>query len=192
MPRNVALALLILLTNVAVGQDWDISTLMESLSVVTAPTTSFVEKRYSSLLEQPLIITGELEYHAPDTLVRRMLTPKLETFIIAGKHVTIQRPRQKDRYLPLSAAPALDGLAQALRSVLAGDLSDLQSAYTTQLSGAENCWELHLTPKDVKVFNELTELVIRGQQQQLNSFTALEPDGDRVVIMLSVSTDATE
>ncbi len=170
--------------------EWNLSLLMQSLAAKPASRVGFVETRHSDLLEQPLQITGELEYRPPATLIRRIVSPRPETFIIEDRHVTIERPRQNDRYLPLSAAPALEGLAQALRGVLGGNQAMLEEVFTLQLGGNAVDWQLQLTPDDADVSEEIAQLTIHGTDSELHSFEMVEPDGDRAVVVLQVLVDA--
>lgn len=171
---------------------WNLPMLMGSLAAQAASHVGFVETRHSDLLEQPLLITGELEYRPPDILIRRIISPRPETFIIQDKHVTIERPRQNDRYLPLSAAPALEGLAQALRGVLGGRQALLEQAFALQLTGKAACWQLQLTPNDASVSEEIAQLTIYGKHGELRSFDIVEPDGDRAVVLLQDLIDNAE
>lgn len=172
--------------------EWSLSLLMQSLAANSASHVGFVETRHSDLLEQPLQITGELEYRPPATLIRRIISPRSEIFIIEDKHVTIERPRQNDRYLPLSAAPALQGLAQALRGVLGGNQVMLEGAFDLQLSGNAAGWQLQLTPNDSDVSEEIAQLTIHGTDGELRSFEIVEPDSDRAVVVLQALVDADE
>lgn len=181
---------LMLWTSALLAQAWNIEVLMQSLIDSASPRVGFVETRYSALLDEPLKVVGELEYKPPNTLIRRTLTPRQETFTIEDSHLTISRGRQEDRYLPLSAAPILKGLAIALRSVLSGDLTTLQAHFSLEISGNESCWSLQLKPLDSKVANEISILTIYGEYTQLRSFIINEPDGDRSEVVLDIIKDA--
>ncbi len=199
MPTLMLAIAMLLLTGSAAGAEldeadsmaWDLAVLSQALAGNAEHAVAFIETRHSGLLDKPIIITGELEYQPPDTLVRRILTPRPETFIIDDQHVTITRPRQKDRYLPLATAGALRGLATALRGILSGDLASLENTFAINLSGRADDWQLQLYPSEAELREEIIRLRIQGQQGRLSSFTLFEPDGDRAeVIVKAISDDA--
>src|SRR4051812_39978205 len=53
----------------------DADALLKSLARPAPAVTAFVEVRYSRLLEQPLVVKGQLEYHEDGTLVRAVKDP---------------------------------------------------------------------------------------------------------------------
>jgi hypothetical protein len=56
---------------------FDVAQLMGDLAKLKGGKAKFVEKKYISLLDKPLISTGEMNFTAPDRLEKRTLTPKV-------------------------------------------------------------------------------------------------------------------
>ena len=91
----------------------DADTLLKSLAHPAPATTPFVEVRYSKLLEQPIVVKGQLEYLEEGVLVRSVDTPFKERTEIRGETVNVQREGKSPRRFSLKRAPEL-------RSMLGG------------------------------------------------------------------------
>ena len=65
---------------------------MRELAAAPKTAIAFTETRYSSLLKEPLVTTGELRFSPPDTLERRIDKPFAERYVIEGDRMTIERP----------------------------------------------------------------------------------------------------
>ena len=56
---------------------FDVGQLMTDLAKNKGGKAKFTEKKYISLLDKPVVSSGEMSYTAPDRLEKRTLTPKV-------------------------------------------------------------------------------------------------------------------
>ena len=107
----------------------------------------FTEQRFVHGLEGPLDARGTLSFEAPDKLVRRTLSPRVETMAVEGNTLTLSRGG-RNRTLTLDSMPELLGLVEAMRGTLTGDGTTLQRYFRSAVSGSAGSWTLDLTPID--------------------------------------------
>jgi len=69
----------------------DSAALISSLKRTAPATIEFAEARFSSLLREPLIVSGELAYGGPRDFERRVTQPYRETTAIRGDSVSVDR-----------------------------------------------------------------------------------------------------
>ncbi len=83
---------------------------------------AFTEARYSKLLRQPLVVSGELTYLGAASLDRRVTSPYGETTTIRGNTVRIEREGQAARSFALERVPQLEGFLTAFGHCLPATL----------------------------------------------------------------------
>ena len=74
---------------------FDVGQLMNELAKHKGGKAKFVEKKTISLLDKPVVSTGEMSYIAPGYLEKRTLTPKPEILILDKDMLSIERDKQK-------------------------------------------------------------------------------------------------
>jgi outer membrane lipoprotein-sorting protein len=116
--------LVVVLSAPSYAADWDLDQLMHGLAQTRSGHARFVEKKSIAILEQPVESSGDLLYTAPDRLEKRTLKPKLETMVVNGDNLQIERGRQKIQ-LQLQTYPELAAFIDSIRGTLAGDRKDL-------------------------------------------------------------------
>src|SRR3954467_2281577 len=90
--RQLSFAMLLLAPAISFAA-LDADTLLKSLAKPAPAVTPFVEVRYSKLLEQPIVVKGQLEYHEDGTLVRAVKDPFQERTEIKGETVRSEERR---------------------------------------------------------------------------------------------------
>jgi len=136
MPRGPLLTLLMLLAVVpAMAKEWQLEDLMEILSRNRAQSTTFIERRYLSVLNKPLESFGELSFVPPGHLEKRTLKPKAESVIVDGDVLTVARPNQNALHYRLQEHPEIAAFVESIRGTLAGDQTALEKVYRLVLSG---------------------------------------------------------
>ena len=90
--------------------DPDVDTLLARLARPAPDSTSFVEVRYSSLLDKPIVVSGHLEHREDGALVRRVESPYQEVTELRGENVSVERAGSKPRHFSLDRAPELRGM----------------------------------------------------------------------------------
>src|SRR3989304_386209 len=114
--------------------EWDIDQLMRGLAQIRSDHASFVEKKFISMLDQPVESSGELFYTAPGRLEKRTLKPKPESMILDQGTLVIERGRQVHR-LQSQDYPELAAFIDSIRGTLAGGRKALERNYRLSLDG---------------------------------------------------------
>lgn len=136
------------------------------------------------MLDQPLVLAGELGWLGGDKLERRVDTPQRETSTIADGEVTQQREGRAARTFSLKRAPQLQVLVDSFVALLGGDASRLDRAFTLEHTGDETQWTLTLTPRDAKVAGTVASIAIDGRGHEARCMRMQEADGDLSVDLL--------
>lgn len=164
---------------------WDITQLMYSLSRVESARARFTEKKYMSILSEPLTTSGFLEFHAPDRLEKHVLKPSEEIYLVANDTLVIEQPAQgSSRRFVLQRYPAIWAFVEGLRATLAGDVALLRQFYSINLQGTQGRWRLDLEPLDSAMQKIVKSIRMRGINGQINSIEIFEKNGDRSVMTI--------
>lgn len=175
MRRLMLLALLTPLP--ALPSDADLDGLLKSLARPAPATVAFSEARYSRLLKQPLIVSGEMSAPAAEALVRRIDSPYRETMTITASQVRIEREGEKLRVLPLQRAPELRGLLQAFGALLAGDRASMEKYFSIDLQRDGAAWTLALRPLEQRAAQKIGSLTMSGRGAEPRCLVMRPPDG---------------
>ncbi len=165
----------------------DVDTLLARLPRLAPDSTSFVEVRYSSLLEKPIVVSGRLEHREDGSLVRRVAWPYQEVTVLQGKNVSVERAGSKPRRFTLDRAPELRGMLASFGAILQGDRQLLDQYFAVSARGADSRWEITLTPRNDKLKRQLSRIVVDGTDNRPKCFTLEEPDGDGSLMALDVA-----
>lgn len=177
--RLVALAwLALILSPVVQAAPLSIAQLMTSLAKHPQGAATFTEKKFISILEQPVESSGELLFIAPARLEKRTLKPRPETMVLDGDILTLERGRRK-HVLQLKDYPEVAGMIESIRATLAGDRKALERVYHLALSGDSDHWTLTLTPLDPRVGKVIARIRMVGVKDMVRSVEILQADGDR-------------
>ena len=65
----------------------DIGDLLHRVAVIPPARVAFREERHNPMLQEPLVLSGYLEYLAPGQLKKVIETPFREVFTVSGKAV---------------------------------------------------------------------------------------------------------
>src|SRR5690349_2980018 len=151
----------------------DADALIKRLTKPAPATVAFREVRFSSLVNEPLIVTGELGYEGPTSLDRRVTEPYHETVAIRGESVRVEREGEPSRSFGLNRAPELRGLLSGFTALLAGDPAVLERSFQVAASGSDEAWTLELTPSDARARRRLQQIVVNGRADLPQCFTML-------------------
>jgi hypothetical protein len=191
MKRRILLAVtLAMVLPTAWCADLDADSLIRRLARPAPASIAFKEVRYSSLLREPLIVSGELGYAGPTELERKVLAPYREITTISGDSVRVERDAEQPRTFALKRAPELRGLLAGFSALLAGDIPTLRRNFTVQLSGSENSWNLELTPVDTSAQRRVNRILVNGRADTPKCFSTLNRDGGASVMLLGPAANA--
>lgn len=167
----------------------DSSALIASLERPAPASMPFKEIRFSALLEQPLIVEGELKYLAAGHLERFVSAPYKERTIVRGESVRVERHGEKLRTFSLNRAPELKGLLLAFSGLLAGDSAAVESHFEVTAEGSPERWSLELVPLDPRARKQLQGLTMIGRGDQPSCLLATSAGGAQSIMLLgSLST----
>lgn len=179
--RLPVLVLLLVAGGAASAADapWGLAALMAQLHEVKQASAHFTERKYASMLTQPIESSGTLSYQAPGSLEKVTLAPKPENIVLRGDQLT-GTEANGDRFdVRLSDHPDIGALVEGVRSTMAGDLATLGRYYSIALEGTRDDWHLALTPLDRSVRAKVDAIRIDGTGAQLRRILVHEQDGDR-------------
>ncbi len=162
---------------------FDVAQLMNDLAKHKGGKAKFVEKKTISLLDKPVLSTGEMTYIAPAYLEKRTLTPKPEILILDKDMLSIERDKQK-LSINLSNQPEALAFIDSIRGTLTGNRAALEKNYGLYLSGTADKWVLTLLPSEPKIAALVLRIVVTGSKSQIRSIEYLQADGDRSLMTI--------
>lgn len=160
-----------------------IAQLMAGLAKHPQGAATFTEKKYLSILDQPVESSGELLFIAPARLEKRTLKPRPETVVLDGDTLTLERGQRKYA-LQLKDHPEVAGMIESIRATLAGDRNALERVYHLALNGDDERWTLLLTPLDPKVGAVIARIRMEGVRDVVRSVEIIQADGDRSLMTI--------
>ena len=152
--------------------------------------TPFVEVRFSKLLDQPIVVRGQLEYHEDGSLVRAVSDPFKERTEIKGETVSVLRAGKSPRKFSLKRAPELRSMLGGFSAVLGGGRGTLDQDFTLASSGEKELWKLSLTPKSASVGKYVKDIVIQGSQSEPRCIVVTQPDTQSSVMLVGAAAEA--
>lgn len=167
----------------------DADALIARLAKPAPAIITFREVRFSALVNEPLIVAGELGYSGATSLDRRVTAPYRETVAIRGESVRVEREGEPPRSFGLNRAPELRGLLSGFAALLAGDPAALERSFSVAASGTEDAWTLELTPTDARARRRLQQIVVNGRADLPQCFTMLTANGGASVLLLGATAD---
>ena len=160
---------------------FDVGQLMTDLAKNKGGKAKFTEKKYISLLDKPVVSSGEMSYTAPDRLEKRTLVPKVETLLLDKDILSIEREKQK-LSINLANQPEALAFVDSIRGTLSGNRAALEKNYALHLSGSSDKWVLTLLPSDQKIATLVLRITVSGSKGLVRSIEYLQADGDRSVL----------
>jgi len=162
---------------------FDVGQLMGELAKHKGGKAKFVEKKYISVLDKPVISSGEMSYTAPDRLEKRTLTPKPEYLLLDKEMLSIERDKQK-LTINLSNQPEALAFIDSIRGTLSGNRAALEKNYGLYLAGSAEKWTLTLLPSEQKIAALVLRIIVTGSKNQIRSIEYLQADGDRSLMTI--------
>ncbi len=178
----VALAL-VLLPASGNAADWNLDQLMHGLAQIRSGHARFVEKKFISMLDEPVESSGELFYTAPDHLEQRTLKPRPESMTVDGSTLVMARGG-RERRLQLEDYPELAAFIDSIRGTLAGDRKALERNYRLSLEGTAERWMLQLVPAQERMQAVIRSIHITGVRYSVRSIEITRTDGDRSLMRI--------
>lgn len=197
--NRLALLLLVVflcwLPTVAQGQetpaDPDLVRLMADLGAEAEQgrRIAYREEKHYAFLEQVLASNGMLSFHPPDILVREVLAPDPARYTIDGSRLIMEEAGRERREINLGDYPQAAVFIEALRAVLAGDLSTLARHFRVQLTSGHTRWSLQLIPLDKEIAKVVESIVLTGRSGLVLQVRTNEAGGDYTLMILTAEAD---
>jgi Outer membrane lipoprotein carrier protein LolA-like len=175
-------------TTVALCADLDANSLIRKLAKPAPATIEFLEARFSPLLKEPIVVSGNLGCEGPTSLDRHVTTPYREDTEIRGESVQVQREGQPVRSFALKHAPELRALLGSFAALLNGDPASVAQSFSTSAHGDEAHWTLELTPLDARTKKRLQHIIVDGSESTPHCFALASSDGAVSIMLLGEST----
>ena len=185
--RRLLMLTLLSAATVCSASEHDADALIASLAKPAPATIEFTEVRFSRLLREPLIVSGQLGYSGPSNLDRRVTTPYRENTTIRGESVKVEREGEKPRSFALKHAPELRGLLTGFSAMLSGDPAALRQTFTVESTGSGDEWTLKLSPKDTKAKRRLQRMEVVGAGTEPRCFSMITADGANSILLLGAA-----
>jgi len=182
--RTLSLVAALLLAGVAAAAsaaDWGVAQLMQSLAEQRGGRVLFTERKHIAMLDRPVESSGELVYQPPARLEKRTLKPQVESLVLDGDMLIVERGKQK-RTLQLAQYPDVAAVVDSIRDTLAGNLKALERQYRVDLQGEPDRWTLTLLPSDTRIAAIVQRIRISGVRDELRQIEMLQADGDSSVM----------
>lgn len=146
----------------------ELAAVLENTTVTPPDRVGFREERHNSMLKEPLVLTGHLEYLRAGVLRKVIETPFEEAFLIESDLVVIERDGET-RELPLKRSRSLSTILSAIEAILSGEADKLVSVFDYELSGTNDAWSVQLTPISRRMGKQLTSLQVDGDDESVTS-----------------------
>ena len=169
----------------------DSAALIARLARHAPASVSFAEVRFSSLLIEPLVVHGTLEYEGAGVLNRRVETPYRENTSIRDETVRVERDGESARTFALRRAPELRGFVTGMLGLLTGDSSLIDEHFSVVASGDDERWRLDLEPVDARLRERLSNIIVAGGADEPRCFVIVDTQGGTSVMLLGAAADLT-
>jgi hypothetical protein len=178
----------LLVASVAARAEPDADTLIAGLARDVPASIRFAEARFSSLLREPLIVAGVLEYAGPDALTRKVESPYRETTTIGAESARVERDGKPARSFALRRAPELQELYRALGALLAGDAGGVGRHFEVAVAGTDDSWTLELTPF-APAGRRVERIRVDGGGSEPRCFSIVNTEGGTSVMLLGPAAE---
>jgi outer membrane lipoprotein-sorting protein len=181
--RNLLLALAAVVLSAPALAAWDVTALMAVLAQHPAGKVRFTETKTLSVLDAPVVSTGELVYAPPDRLEKNTLKPKPESMMVERDTLVLERDGRQ-RKLNLQQYPEVLPIVEAVRGTLVGNRSLLEQYYALELDGDPQDWQLTLKPQDKRVQRWIKQITVIGKAGKIIRIDTEQADGDKSVLQI--------
>lgn len=161
----------------------DLQTVMHNMGKIKERHGKFVETKYMTVLNKPLLSSGEVRYVAPNLFEKKTLEPTQDTMRVDGDGLFLEKGGRKFS-TKLSSQPQAAVFVNAIAGLLTGDATLLERSYSYELDGTAKKWTLTMMPKDKKMQEMVRKIIASGDEDQVRSIEYQQADGDRSVMVV--------
>jgi hypothetical protein len=179
----ISLIMMVMISPVNAGEDWNLNRLLTGLAVKKNTQVRFVEEKHFSFMEKKLTSSGILYYQYPDVLIREILEPEKQRYVVNGMHLIMEQGGWK-RSIDISEYPQIRVFVDTFRATLAGDIKTIHQLFVAQLSGNQESWTLSFSPRNKDLSDQVEKIVLKGEVGRLWSIETREHNGDYSIMHL--------
>ena len=161
----------------------ELQEVLRATAVEPPARVRFREERHNPLLENPLILTGYLEYLGPAQMRKVIETPFEEAFLIDAAHIEVEREGKVQR-IPLRQARSLQSMLVGIEAVLAGNESRIEKDFRYELGGEKQAWSMRLEPLSRRVARNLASILVQGNASNVQNIRINLSNGEWQLIEL--------
>lgn len=147
---------------------FDLESVLEATKITPPARVRFREERHNQLLKEPLILSGYLEYLENGLLRKVVESPFQETLLISGEKIEIVRDGET-KTLSARHSRSLRAMLEGIEAILAGQEQQLLAAFSSDLTGTTDAWNLLLTPRSNRIAKQLVGLQVGGDADAVTS-----------------------
>ncbi|WP_331611692.1 LolA-related protein [Povalibacter sp.] len=166
----------------------DARALIATLARPAPATIDFTEIRFSALLKQPIIVSGQLAYSGPDALDRRVTQPYREDTEIRGNAVRVRREGEPERNFAIKRAPELQLLLRTFTAMLQGDAAAIEKNFSLAATSDPIRWQLVLTPQDARLARRVQHIRIDGRSDLPRCLSIVNDARGASIMLLGAAT----
>jgi len=155
----------------------------ESIAKEGRNTVLFDERIVAFYLDEPLLSKGKMYYEPPDKLTKIVEQPEYIKQQIHGDRVLITKGEKRESY-SLSSHLVLEVMANTLRSLLSGNIADIEDEFAIKVVTKDKEWKMVLVPLNEMVLETVESVVIEGKGGAIMRYTITESNGDYTVTSL--------
>ena len=167
----------------------DVVEILNRVAINPPAKVAFREERHNSMLQEPLVLNGYLEYLAPGQMRKVVETPYREVFTITDSAVEIERDGQNQK-LSLRRSRSLKTLLSGIEAIISGDENQLMDSFELELHESDRDWSIRFTPRSRRVARNLEGLYVSGSDDVIVSIRVYLCDGEWQLIELQQDRDS--
>jgi hypothetical protein len=166
----------------------EINSLRQCLAEKVLVQGLFTQKKYLSILKQPVIISGEFQVRSLNELVWKQTDPIMVTYTVEDN----QLYRSKDGYKREELSGFSEGPAQLLLSTMiaamAGEFEQLNKQFNLSLQLQDCDWLIKLNPANDELRKFIDYIELSGNRY-LKQMVIWELSGDKTQIELTITQE---
>lgn len=148
----------------------------------------FTERRSSRLLDEPLILSGEITFIEGGALRKQISRPVVESVLISADTIELSR-NGKTRRLSMDRRGDLKAFYLGMQALLTGDSQGLLELFEASSSVEQDAWTIDLVPKTAELRKFLSRLTVTGRGSQIRTLLTEQPGGDWQEMSFGIEPD---
>lgn len=149
----------------------------------------FVQRKYLSVLPNPLLSRGQFSFRPDTGLVWETRQPLHSRLIFSGEGI-LQEQNGQQTWLARADQPGVAVIGEIMTAILTRDWDTLKEFFTLEIAAdtTDDHWSLVMTPTQSTLAAVITRIALSGDQH-LRHMTLLEHSGDRTEIDFIPATE---